>query len=181
MTILVLYATCEGQTGKIARFVKRESRATGHEVTMADAMEPTAEIPIERADAVILAAPVHERRHPEPFEVLLRAERETLAKKRTLMLSVSLSAAFPEGREEAQDYLDEMKMRTGFTPDAEALVAGAVRTREYDFFASQLVRHVVLRGRPYDPSKGEHEFTDWTALHATLSAFFARLPAPTRA
>ncbi|WP_102109425.1 flavodoxin domain-containing protein [Oceaniglobus roseus] len=177
MTILILYATCEGQTHKIARFATDTLRAAGQEVALVDVTAKTAAVSLDGADAVILAAPVHERRHPEAFEVLLAARREELKEKRTLMLSVSLSAAFPEGLEEAQDYLTEMEMRTGFTPDAEALVAGAVKTGEYDYFASQLIRHVVLRGRPYDPARGAHEFTDWDALRETLASFLASAPA----
>ena len=64
-----------------------------------------------------------------------------------------------------------MKMRTGFTPDAELLVAGAVRSNNYDYFTTQVIRHVVLRDRDYDPSLGEHEFTDWPALTSKISDF----------
>ena len=61
-------------------------------------------------------------------------------------------------------------MRTDFTPDAEFLVAGAVQTGKYDYFASQVVRHVVLRDREANPAK-EHEFTDWAALSKAVAAF----------
>lgn len=171
MTVLILYATHEEQTGRIARFVDAELRKAGHDTRLVDVSDATAEVAFDGCGTVILAAPVHERRHPEPFEVLLAGQRAALGERRTLMLSVSLSAAFPEGIEEAGEYLTEMEMRTGFTPDAQALVAGAVRTRKYDYFASQLVRHVVLRGRDYDPNRGEHEFTDWDALRVTLGDF----------
>ena len=89
------------------------------------------------------------------------------------MLSISLSAAFPEGLEDAQDYLTEMKMRADFEPDEELLVAGAIRTNKYDYFASQIVRHVVLRGRDFDADAGEHEFTDWEKLTSKIKAFLA--------
>ena len=91
--------------------------------------------------------------------------------KPTLFLSVSLNAAFSEGREEAQDYVDEFKMRTHFTPGRELLVAGAVRNTKYDFFASQVIRHVVMRGRKYDPEAAEHDFTDWDELNQVLAQF----------
>ncbi len=87
------------------------------------------------------------------------------------MISVSLSAAFPEGMEEAQDYVTEMNMRTGLTPDSQILAAGAIRTGKYDYFAQQVVRYVVLRGRKFDPGADEHEFTDWVGLAAGISEF----------
>ncbi|SDY57801.1 flavodoxin domain-containing protein [Citreimonas salinaria] len=179
MAILIAFGTVEGQTGKIARFAEGKVREAGLEAVLFDTANKTAPVSFDGVDKVILAAPVHERRHPVPFEIFIAAHREALAARRTLLLSVSLSAAFPEGLAEADDYLIEMKMRTQFTPDAEALVAGAVQTRKYDYFATQVVRHVVLRDRGYDPSKGEHEFTDWDALAATLDDFLA-LEAPRR-
>ena len=171
MNVLIFFATVEGQTGKIARFAEREARRAGHDAVLADAADTATSAPFEGVDKVILAAPVHERRHPKAFEAFLASHRQELEKCATLLLSVSLNAAFPEGHEEAQEYLTEMKMRTGFAPDAEALVAGAVRTSHYDYFASQVVRHVLLRDRGYDPNSGEHEFTDWDALATTISEF----------
>jgi menaquinone-dependent protoporphyrinogen oxidase len=173
MTVLIIFATVEGQTRKIAQFADEEVRKAGHDVVLVDASDKRAAVSFDGIDKVILAAPVHERRHPATFEAFLAANRHMLEHCDTLVISVSLSAAFPEGLEEAADYVTEMKMRTGFSPDAEALVAGAVKSSSYDYFAAQVMRHVVLRGRDYDPSQGDREFTDWNALAATLSKFLA--------
>jgi menaquinone-dependent protoporphyrinogen oxidase len=172
MKILILYGTVEGQTGKIAKFVADELKRLGHEALRAN-VEDTAELSFDGIDAVILAAPVHQRRHPRDFEALVSARKADLDARKTMMLSVSLSAAFPEGREEAGEYLLEMKMRTGWKPDTEVLVAGAVRTSQYDYFAMQVVRFVVMRNRDYDDSADEHEFTDWAALSKAVETFVA--------
>lgn len=177
MHVLILYATVEGQTGKIARYAAETLRAMGHEALMLD-VEGAREPRFDGVDAVILAAPVHQRRHPGRFEAQLTASRADLAARPVLMLSVSLSAAFPEGQEEAADYLLEMKMRTGLTPRAEKLVAGAIRISEYDYFAMQVVRYVVMRGRNYDESAEDHEFTDWQDLGRSIEAFMAGLSVP---
>ena len=170
MNILIIYSTIEGQTGKIVKFIQSKLERAGHEVCLADAGNKTVELSIDGIDKVILAAPVHERRHPKPFELLISAERETLQALKTLMLSVSLKAAFPETHEEAQDFLDEMKLRTGMEPDAEMLVAGAVHPGYYDYYAEQILRHVILRDQDVDPNS-EHEFTDWDAVEAGVSSF----------
>ncbi len=172
MNVLILFATEEGHTGRIARFVEDAVTALGHAAVMMDADEPT-ELSFDGIGAVILAAPVHQRRHPQNFEALVTAYSDRLNARRTLLLSVSLSAAFPEGLEEAGDYVVEMKMRTGLAPEAERLVAGAIRTEHYDFFALQVVRHVVLRDRDVDPDLTEHVFTDWDALARDVSDFLA--------
>lgn len=170
MRVLILYATEEGHTGRIARYLEEKVVEQGHQAELVDADEP-AELELDEVDALILAAPVHQRRHPRNFEALLTAFGDRINEIRTLFASVSLSAAFPEGLEEAGEYVTEMKMRTGLKPDVELLVAGAVRTGHYDYFAMQVVRHVVLRDRDFDPSSGEHVFTDWTALTEAVSNF----------
>ncbi|MDW3224733.1 MAG: flavodoxin domain-containing protein [Paracoccaceae bacterium] len=171
MSVLIIYATVEGQTGKIARAVESQLKDLGQEVTVADTAERTAQVSFEGVKKVILAACVHERRHPQTFEVFLSAHREDLAKCDTLLLSVSLSAAFEECLEEAEEYVTELKMRTKFAPTAELLVAGAVRSHHYDYYAMQVLRHVVLRGKEYDPSVDEQEFTDWDALAQKVARF----------
>lgn len=174
MEIVILFETGEGQTRKIADVVARQARAAGHGVTLVDTSDKTAVLSLEKAGKVILAAPVHERRHPEAFEVTLSAVRKDLSARPTLMLSVSLKAAFPEGLDEAQDYLTEMEMRTGFSATQTALVAGAVRADSYDYFQRQIVRHVALAGHDVELSGGVQEFTDWQALAATVGSFLDR-------
>ncbi len=173
MTILIIFETVEGQTRKISRFVENESRKADQEVVLVDTANKTTPVSFVGVDKVILAAPVHERRHPKTFEVFIAANLHELEARETMLISVSLKAAFPECLQEARDFLIEMEMRTGFTPDVEALVAGAVRPSSYDYFATHIMRHVVLRGRDYDLDKGEHEFTDWKALATKLSKFLA--------
>lgn len=173
MKILIIFGTIEGQTAKIARFLADEARAAGHEVDLVDTADKVASISFAGVDKTILAASVHERKHPKWFEMCLAAQRDKLADQDTLMLSVSLMAAFPDTRSEAQEFVEEMKMRTGFTPMSEGLVAGAVRMSSYDYFSTQVLRHVVLRGGKYDLAEGDHEFTDWEALKDTLTQFLA--------
>ncbi|WP_317057349.1 flavodoxin domain-containing protein [Roseovarius rhodophyticola] len=146
MKVLIIFESVEGQTQKITDFVDHQLSATGHAVKVFNTENRTSPIDLEDFDGIVLAAPVHERRHPKAFEVFVSASREDLDKKQTLLLSVSLKAAFPEGQEEAWDYLTEMKMRTGFTPSKEMIVAGAVRTDSYDYFEKQVLNNVVLAG-----------------------------------
>lgn len=177
MSLLIAYGTIEGQSGKIARHIEKLARDSGEEVTLFDTADRTGAVNWEDHDAVVLVASVHERRHPKEFEVFVMAHRDQLEARRVLMLSVSLSIAFPDGAEEAQEYLDEMKMRVQLEPDAEMLVAGAVNTRKYDYYATQVLKHVVLRGRNIDPTVEEHELTDWDALDDGVVAFLEGKPA----
>ncbi|MEH6833402.1 MULTISPECIES: flavodoxin domain-containing protein [Falsihalocynthiibacter] len=171
MSVLILFASLEGQTRKIARFVEAEVRNAGYEATLVDVSDKMAEVTFVGFDTVILAAPVHERRHPPNFELLLTASQDSLAARRTFMISVSLGAAFPELIEEAQEYLIEMKLRTGLEPNAELLVAGAVHPSSYGYYETQILRHAILRHQAIDPRKEDREFTDWDALSKAITEF----------
>lgn len=171
MTVLVAYGAVEGQSAKIAHFVKGIAKEAGLETRLLDTGKMMGDVSLEGVDKVVLVASVHERRHPKSFETFIEVQREALGARKSLMLSVSLKAASPEGQEEAQDYLAEMLLRTFFKPDVTALVAGAVRPDSYDYFEKEIIRHVVLKDRNVDPRDGIQEFTDWAALEAVLTAF----------
>jgi len=176
MHILIAFETIEGQTRKISEFVADRLRAKGHSIQMFDTQDKRAAFPIIGVDKVILAALVHERRHPQSFEVFVSADRAKLNSLQTLLISVSLNAAFPETIDEAKEYVTEMKMRTGFMPNTEVLVAGAVRPGSYGYFETQVVRNVLLADRKIDVIKGDHEFTDWRALGLQIDTFLDLAP-----
>ena len=88
-----------------------------------------------------------------------------------MFLSVSLSAAFEEGRREAQDYIAKFIAQTGWTPSISLPVAGALINEGYDYFQQQILEHVVLKNRMIDHPERDHEFTDWKALADGVEAF----------
>jgi len=171
MTILIAYGTVEGQTKKVAKHIERLLRESGQDVILFDTSGQAQGPSLEGVEQIILAASVHERRHPEDFETFLYSHRSELVDKRCLLLSISLKAAFEDGQEEAQAYVDEMMMRVGLTSSETHLVAGAIRSASYDFYASQVLRHVVLDGQNFDPNARDHEFTDWDALDEAVRSF----------
>jgi len=97
-------------------------------------------------------------------EVFVIASLPELQKRPTLFLTVSLSAAFPEGVSDAQRYADIFLRNTGWKPTASLLVAGALRYDEYDYFKAQIIQHVVLKCREVEGAKGDYEFTNWERL-----------------
>jgi menaquinone-dependent protoporphyrinogen oxidase len=171
MEVLIIFETVEGQTRKISDFVEQRIRTAGHVVRLFNTEDRLGLVSFDGIDRVVLAAPVHERRHPKGFEVFVSTSRDELKARPTMLISVSLKAAFPEGLEEAQDYLTEMEMRTDFKPDKEILAAGAVRTGSYGYFENQVVQNVVLGDRNVDLVDGVREFTDWDTLGTEIDLF----------
>ena len=173
MNVLIIFETIEGQTRKIVEFVEQQLRSAGQSVKFFNTNDRLGSVSFEGVDKVVLAAPVHERRHPKSFEIFVSTSLAELQACQTLLISVSLKAAFPEGLEEAQAYLTEMEKRTGFVANRRILTAGAVRANGYDYYESQIVQSVALEGHNVELINGVREFTDWNSLHDEIVIFLA--------
>jgi menaquinone-dependent protoporphyrinogen oxidase len=171
MKVLIAYATTEGQTRKIAEKIANQVRELGHVAELVDIDRKPHNIDVDDFDAVIVAASVHQHDHQDAIEVFAAACRAALNAKPTMFLSVSLSAAFDEGRGEAQECIARFIEQTGWTPGISLPVAGALRNEEYDYFQQQILEHVVLKNRKVDHPGQNHEFTDWKALADAVEAF----------
>ncbi|MDU8944783.1 flavodoxin domain-containing protein [Ovoidimarina sediminis] len=171
MTVLLLYASVEGHTAKIAHFVEQAVCDAGHGVRPVDIGEKKPEVDFEGIDRIIVAGSVHRKRHPAAFEKNLTDFREPLAAHPTLFLSVSLCAGFPEGRDEAQSYVDDLCARTGFQPDATLLVGGALQFDKYQDYEAWVVRFIAVGMKRHEELEEDRELTDWTEIETAVEAF----------
>lgn len=172
MKVLLIYGTTEGQTRKIAEFASERLAEAGHDVEVRDSRR-AANTDLSAFDAVILAGSVHEKRHQESLENFVFAHRSQLSTVPTLLMSVSLSIAFENGESEAQDYVRRFIERTAFEPGTVALVAGALKIDQYDYYMSQIVEFVVLKDQ--EENLQDREFTDWDKLGGALDGFVASI------
>jgi menaquinone-dependent protoporphyrinogen oxidase len=170
MRILIAYGTSEGQTRKIAKTVAAHLHELGYDIHLHDTAG-LEDLHVGSYDKIIVAGSVHQQRHRESVEVFVMASLAELQKRPTLFLSVSLSAAFPDGMLEAQSYVDAFLVSTGWKPTQSLLVAGALRYDEYDYFKAQIIEHVVLKCREVAGAKGDYEFTDWGSLSRAVESF----------
>ena len=153
MKILIAYGTSEGQTRKIANAVAARVHELGHDAHLFDTAS-LENMHVGSYDKIIVAGSVHQQRHQEFVEVFVMASLAELQKRPTLFLSVSLSAAFSDGMLEAQSYVDEFLVSTGWKPTQSLLIAGACDMTEYDYFKAQIIEHVVLKGRKVEGAQG---------------------------
>lgn len=171
MKVLIGYASTEGQTRKIAEKVADQIREQGHAVELVDVGRTSSHIDVDAYDAVVVAASVHQRGHQESIQDFVFANCAALNAKPALFLSVSLSAAFDKGQDDAKNYIVLFTEQTGWTPRMSLPVAGALRSDEYDYFQQQILEHVVLKDRNVDHPEQDREFTDWKALAAAVETF----------
>jgi menaquinone-dependent protoporphyrinogen oxidase len=171
LNVLIVYATTEGQTRKIAEWTATRIRERGHQAKLLDSAAVESDLDLEAYDAFIVAASVHQECHQEEITNFVIAHREALATKPSAFISVSLSAVLEGAKTEAQKYVDSFLSVSGWQPRRTLLLGGALRFTEYDYFQEQIVKFIVMK-RGDAPSTGrDREFTDWQALADFVDGF----------
>jgi len=179
MIVAILYATVEGQTGKIASHLARLAEDHGHQVVLADLAQPGFALP-GGFDGAFLCAPIHLGSYPPAFFRFIENWKAELIGIPTALVTVSLAIASKNADEqaEARDYPKLLAQRTGGVADWTHHAAGALKYLEYDFFKRWILRRISQKeGGPVDTSK-DYELTNWAALeefaHDCLGEFAKR-------
>ncbi|MGK2227917.1 MAG: menaquinone-dependent protoporphyrinogen oxidase [Devosia sp.] len=178
MTVLIAYATSEGQTRKIARHIADRIADGGGAVELVHVADAE-EIELGRFDRVILAGSIHIGHYQRALSDFAARYADQLNSGATLFVSVSLAAA----GHDADDWngfepiLDDFKAATGWTPGHVAQVAGAYQPSRYDIFRRFVMRRIVASKQPAGTDlDADKEYTDWPALDALVDGWI-RTPA----
>lgn len=170
MNILIVFATTEGQTRKIAQFCASHCIAQGHSALVIRA-EDAEDLALAPFDAAILAGSVHMGQVQQTLADFAKAHANGLNGMVSLFLQVSLAVAGGDAEEKADlDHISERFCQTaGWTPTRTLQVAGAFRFGEYDFFKRWAMRWIAAqKGEVVDPH-GDTEYTDWPQLSVDLT------------
>lgn len=174
--VLVVYATIEGQTARIAERIAHGLRGLGHSVASHRADKSVSSLDLAQhfaaCDAVIVGASVHYGKHPSHLRRLLRGYRAELAARRSAFFSVSVSAGGPGAKPEAaQRYLQSFLRQVGWQPPQTATFAGALPYSKYGAFKRMFVTAFVrVAGGDTDTSR-DYEYTDWNAVDRFAAEF----------
>jgi len=173
---LILYATTEGQTARIAERIAQKLRDKGHAAETRPANEVRGNLESAKYDGVIVGASIHYGRHPGYLRSLVRSQRAALEGRPSAFFSVSLSGGGPHPKlKAARRYLEVFLRQTGWRPQQTATFAGALPFSKYGTFKRLLmVVFVGLSGGDTDTSR-DYEYTDWDAVERFAEAFAQRL------
>ena len=174
MKILIVYGSTEGQTRKIADFLRAEAEKLGHQVRMVDATSNPPQ-PVG-FDLVLIGASVHMHKYQTAVLHYIKSNIENLNKMHCGFFSVSMAAA--SGDAESLKELDAVTKaflkETGWNTAIIEQVAGALLYSKYDFFKKLIMRMIQKsKGGNIDTSE-DYEYTDW----ARLKIFLERMLKP---
>ena len=173
MRLLIVYGTTEGQTRKIAQFMRDRFAAAAHVVTLVEAIDATPKLDPRAFDAVLVSGSLHAGRYQAAIEDFVRTHASALAAVRSAFVSVSLAAAGDdeEDKHGLAKCVADFVHRTGWSPATVHHVAGAFRYTQYDFFKRWALKYIAWRkGAPMDTSQ-DFELTDWDDLGRFVDDF----------
>ena len=185
--ILVLYATREGHTRKIAEHVAATLRGRGLEAHLLDVGKLHATFSMDGYAASILAASVHLGHHEREMIAFVKRHREELDRAPTSFLSVSMSEATVEdpsrpdavrarAAEEIAGVLDTFYRESGWHPKHVKAVAGALLFTQYGMIVRFVMKLISKHNAgPTDTSR-DYVYTDWQALDRFVAALIDALP-----
>ncbi|REL37755.1 menaquinone-dependent protoporphyrinogen IX dehydrogenase [Rhodohalobacter sp. SW132] len=169
MKLLILYATTEGHTRTICEFLRHEAEKIGYTVKLDDLTinQPSS----DDFDTVIIAGSVHLGKYQNALQHYVQKHHKLLNEKKSLFLSVSLTAAAdePESWKELRQQTKEFLTVTGWQPAHIEQVAGALLYTQYNFLKRFLMRMITKRaGGDMDTSK-DFVYTNWDQVKRILN------------
>jgi menaquinone-dependent protoporphyrinogen oxidase len=165
-SIVVVYATRQGQTEKIARRIAAALQSRGHTVDLRDADRGAAAMDLARFDLAFVGAPVHAGGYPRSVVRFVRANLDFLQRVPSAFFSVGLAIASrtSDGRAQTLPLVEAFVRRTGWRPRRVELVAGALTYSKYNLVVRWVMRRIAAKeGGDTDTSR-DYEYTDWTAV-----------------
>jgi menaquinone-dependent protoporphyrinogen oxidase len=185
--LLVLYATREGHTRRIAEHIAATIRSRGYAADVVDASDLPSDFSMDAYEGAVIAASVHREKHEKEVVDFVKQHRGDLESMPAVFLSVSLSeagaedpAASPEKRAEAaadvQKMIDAFLKETGWHPSKARAAAGALSYSKYNFLIRFVMKRIAkAQGISTDTSR-DHEFTDWEALDRIVDEVVPHAP-----
>lgn len=182
--ILVVYATREGQTRRIAEHIVLRLKQQGFSVDLVNSRDVPAGLSLGGYSAAILAASVHRGRHESDMVRFVLDRRTELREMPTALFSVSLSqagaqdtSAPPDRRNQAaadvKTMITTFLAETRWHPTRVVPVAGALMYSKYNFFLRFLMKRIARHAAASTDTSRDHEFTDWAALDHAVADFIA--------
>jgi menaquinone-dependent protoporphyrinogen oxidase len=175
--ILLTYGTTEGQTAKIADFVRDVLEGLGDEVTLLDVHEATGEA-LAGHDGAVIGSSVHRGHHDRSIVDFVKANREALSAMPSAFFSVSLAAH--GDMSEAVGYVEEFEHDTGWRPGRTAMFGGALLYTQYGFMKRHLMRRIA-RDKPgglgTDVTR-DYVYTEWDGVRRFAEHFAEDVAAP---
>jgi menaquinone-dependent protoporphyrinogen oxidase len=173
--VLILFATREGQTEKIARRMAAVLEAKGHRVQLRDVDCSSRGLDLGRYQVIFVGSPIRAGRYLRSIVRFVRERQKALKRVPSAFFSVSLAVASrtSDGRAETMRVVENFTRATGWSPRRVELIAGALPYSKYNFLVRFVMRRLSARAGGDTDTSRDYEYTDWSAVDRFASDFAA--------
>lgn len=164
--ILILYATREGQTEKVALRITVHLRALGAKVAVIDARDITAnrDFELDTFDLLVFGASMHAGGIEKELADFINRRKEQIERKTRSIFLVLLSAASKHQDLRAEWLADARKKMDGqlvVTFDDIEMIAGALMYSKYSKPMKWVMKRIAEKAGEDTDTSQDYEYTDW--------------------
>ena len=164
--ILVLYATREGQTGKIAQRITAHLRAQNCTVDLVNAADKAAAALIkpEAYELLVFGASLHAGHVERELLDFIRDHKDGIERKDRSFFLVLLSAATKDPKARATSLDTANRQVIGQLPVSFAeieMIAGALKFSKYTWPVTWIMKRIARKSGGDTDASRDHEYTDW--------------------
>lgn len=175
-SVLVLYGTTDGHTGKVAAAIADAVRDSGCGADVVEAASPAGRVGPEPYDAVVVAASVHGGKFQGPVRRWIQMHAASLNQIPTAFVAVCLTVL--DKRAESQHAIATIMQRffadTGWQPPVHTAIAGALLYTRYNWLKRWIMKRIVAKAGGDTDTGRDYEYTDWPALRVFTRQFVTR-------
>jgi menaquinone-dependent protoporphyrinogen oxidase len=172
MRILIVFATTEGHTRRLAEFAAEYLRRLGHHVSVCDAARSDG-LDLASFEAAFLLASLHLRRYQASLIKFAREKHAALNVMASAFVSVSLSAVGDPSNLGLRDCLKHFENDTLWRPAMVHHAAGAMPFSAYSFFMKLAIKFIAHWHGMSVKTSQDYDLTDYAALGAFIDHFLA--------
>lgn len=174
---LIVYATEEGQTKKIAEFMKSEIFQMGHSVEIFNCKRINDLIisGSEGYQGVIIGGSVHNGHFSDLLRHWVKLNSSALSTVSAAFFSVCLGildkglVAKDEEHRIVIDFFDEMS----WYPEKTTIFAGALKYSKYNWFTKWFMKRIAAKAGGGTDSSKDYEYTAWNEVRQFTKEFVA--------
>lgn len=165
-SVLILYATREGQTKKIAARIAAVLTERGARVELADAADSEALSAIDPGafDLVVIGASMHAGGLEGELVAYVNEHKEEIEQKPRSLFLVLLSAATRDPELRARwlaDARERMRRQLQVTFEQPEMIAGALAYSKYGFLLKGVMKRIAAKAGEATDTSRDYEYTDW--------------------
>lgn len=171
--IMIVYSSGEGQTQKIAAFIKEKISVHKYSVEVFDCEKLNSYMPLFDYDGFLIGASVHRGSFSNRIQDWVIENRFFVKNKPSAFFSVCLGilekgndALITEG-----NIVNDFFEKTGWYPSLWRIFAGALKYSKYNWFLKRIIKRIAMKAGFSSDLNHDYEFTDWKDVEIFVDQF----------